>query len=81
MTLKEKERLRKLNRTEKIEESISENLAQSSGHVDQVIGSFDQSKTMPTALQNLLGGRMSHQKATERDPNSLIALYAKNRVP
>lgn len=32
--LKEKERLRKLNRTEKIEESISENLAQSSGLVD-----------------------------------------------
>lgn len=40
--LKEKERLRKQNRTDKIEESISENLAIStSGHVDAVIGSFD----------------------------------------
>lgn len=76
--LKEKERLRKLNKTDKIEESISENLAISNSQVDAVIGSFDQSKPTPN-LQTLLG--RAAQRATERDPNSLIAIYAKNKAP
>lgn len=82
--MKEKERLRKLNKTDKMEESISENI-QSSGQVDGITdsfgrsapaGSYDQSKQMPV-LQNLLGRPM---RATERDPLSLIALLAKKKA-
>lgn len=82
--MKEKERLRKLNKTDKMEESISENI-QSSGQVDGItdsygrsapVGSYDQSKQLPV-LQNLLGRPM---RATERDPLSLIALLAKKKA-
>ena len=83
--MKEKERLRKLNKTDKIEESISENI-QSSGQVDGItdsfgrtgpMGSSSQSKPLPV-LQNLLGRPM---RATERDPNSLISVLAKKKYP
>lgn len=82
--MKEKDRLRKLNKTDKIEESISENI-QSSGQVDAItdsygrsaaIGSFDQSKPLPI-LQNLLGRPM---RASEKDPTSLIAILAKKKA-